>query len=68
MDEIYGVLVQVDYPDAVTNGLRRTTDMVRGVLERTRGDLTLAVEHQKLSDALARARQVVAPSEAGQSA
>ncbi len=56
MDEIYGVLVQVDYPDAVTYALRRTTDMVRGVLERTRGDLTLAVEHQKLSEALARAR------------
>lgn len=67
MDEIYGVLVQVDYPDAVTNGLRRTTDMVRGVLERTRGDLTLAVEQQKLSDALARARRTVALSEAGQS-
>lgn len=67
MDEIYGVLVQVDYPDAVTNGLRRTTDMVRGVLERTRGDLTLAVEHQKLSDALARARRAVVLSDAGQS-
>jgi len=59
MDEIYGMLVQVDYPDAVTNGLRRTTDMVRGVLERTRGDLTLAVEQQKLSEALARAQEVL---------
>lgn len=57
MDEIYGVLVQVDYPDAVTNGLRRTTDMVRGVLERTRGDLTLAVEHHTLREALAEARR-----------
>ncbi|MCS7255526.1 MAG: haloacid dehalogenase [Thermomicrobium sp.] len=66
MDEIYGVLVQVDYPDAVTNGLRRTTDMVRGVLERTRGDLTLAVEHQKLNDALARARRAFGLTEAGQ--
>lgn len=62
MDEIYGVLVQVDYPDAVTNTLRRTTDMVRGVLERTRGDLTLAVEHQKLSEALARARNLLSES------
>uniref|UniRef100_A0A831TGM5 Haloacid dehalogenase n=1 Tax=Thermorudis peleae TaxID=1382356 RepID=A0A831TGM5_9BACT len=62
MDEIYGVLVQVDYPDAVTNALRRTTDMVRGVLERTRGDLTLAVEHQKLSEALARARNLLPES------
>jgi translin len=57
MDEIYSVLVQVDYPDAVTYSLRRTTDMVRGVLERTRGDLTLAVEHRKLSQALTRARE-----------
>lgn len=62
MDEIYGVLVQVDYPDAVTNALRRTTDMVRGVLERTRGDLTLAVEHQKLSEALARAGRALPES------
>lgn len=63
MDEIYGVLVQVDYPDAVTYALRRTTDMVRGVLERTRGDLTLAVEHQKLSEALARARGLLSEGE-----
>ncbi|MCS7294383.1 MAG: haloacid dehalogenase [Dehalococcoidia bacterium] len=68
MDEIYGVLVQVDYPDAVTNGLRRTTDMVRGVLERTRGDLTLAVEHQKVVTELARARRAVGLPEAGQRA
>jgi translin len=50
MDDIYSLLVTLDYPDALTGGLRRTTDMVRGVLERTRGDLTLslrleAVEH-----------------------
>lgn len=63
MDEIYGVLVQVDYSEAVTYALRRTTDMVRGVLERTRGDLTLAVEHQKLSEALARARGLLSEGE-----
>jgi translin len=40
MDDIYDVLVMMDFPDAVTGGLRRNTDMVRGVLERTRGDLT----------------------------
>ena len=38
-DSVYGLLVSVDYPDAVTGGLRRTTDMLRGVLERTRGCL-----------------------------
>lgn len=48
MDDIYAVLVTMDFPDAITGGLRRTTDMVRGVLERTRGDLTLALEHRAL--------------------
>jgi translin len=52
MDEIYGVLVTMDYPDAITGGLRRTTDMVRGVLERTRSDLTLAVRQKQLENRL----------------
>lgn len=43
MDDIYSGLVTVDYPDALTGGLRRTTDQSRGILERTRGDLTLAI-------------------------
>lgn len=41
MDDIYYTLITFDYPDAVTNGLRRTTDMVRGVSERTRSDITI---------------------------
>jgi len=52
MDEVYGVLVTVDYPEALTKGLRRTTDMVRGVTERTRGDLTVAVRQQSLENTL----------------
>ena len=48
MDDIYGVLVTVDYPDAMTGGLRRTTDATRGILERTRGDLTLSVRQRDL--------------------
>lgn len=52
MDDIYGVLVTMDYPDAITGGLRRTTDMVRGVLERTRSDLTLAVRQKQLENRL----------------
>ncbi len=52
MDEIYGFLVTVDFPDAITGGLRRTTDMVRGVLERTRGDLTLVLQQRRLERAL----------------
>jgi translin len=55
MDDIYGLLVTVDYPDAITGGLRRTTDMVRGVLERTRGDLTVALQNRSLLEALERA-------------
>jgi translin len=43
MDDIYSVLVTIDFPDAMTGGLRRTTDSVRGILERTRGDLTMAL-------------------------
>jgi len=48
MDDIYNILVTMDFPDAVTGGLRRTTDMVRGVLERTRSDLTLAISQKNL--------------------
>ena len=56
MDEIYTVLVTMDYPDAVTRGLRRSTDMVRGILERTRGDLTIALRQRRLEQRLAEAR------------
>ncbi len=56
MDEVYGLLVTVDYPDAVTGGLRRTTDALRGVIERTRGDLTNALVARRLRDAVERAQ------------
>jgi len=52
MDDIYSVLVTIDFPDAITAGLRRQTDIVRGVTERTRGDLTVAVRQRKLEQAL----------------
>jgi translin len=52
MDDIYNVLVTMDFPDAITGGLRRTTDMVRGVLERTRSDLTLAIRQKDLENRL----------------
>jgi translin len=53
MDEIYGQLITFDFPDALTHGLRRQTDIVRGVLERTRGDLTSSLRQQQMQDALA---------------
>jgi translin len=52
MEDVYSALVTVDYPDALTGRLRRTTDMVRGVLERTRGDLTVATRQETLRRAL----------------
>jgi translin len=52
MDDIYSVLVTIDYPDAITGGLRRTTDMVRGVLEKTRSDLTLVIRQEALEKKL----------------
>lgn len=53
MDEIYSILVTVDFPEGVTGGLRHSTDQMRGVLERTRGDLTMALRQHSLEDRLA---------------
>jgi len=55
MDEIYNLLVTVDYPDALTNGLRRPPDLVRGIVERTRGDLTISLREERLQQALEQA-------------
>jgi translin len=55
MDDIYSALVTFDYPDALTGGLRRTTDAVRGILEKTRGDLTTSLRQDQLREAVGRA-------------
>jgi translin len=52
MDDVYALLVTVDYPDAITGGLRRTTDALRAVIERTRGDLTTALVAARLRTAI----------------
>jgi translin len=52
MDEIHGLLAGIDYPDAMTAGLRRSTDVARSILERTRGDLTLTMVQRDLAAAL----------------
>ena len=54
MDEVYAVLVTMDFPEAVTGGLRRRTDAARGILERTRGDVTLALRQRRLEERLDR--------------
>lgn len=52
MDEIYSVLVTMDYPDAITNGLRRQTDLARGIIEKTRGDITFSLRGEHLEQAI----------------
>ncbi len=52
MSDIYDALTTIDYPEAITGGLRRTTDNVRAILERTRGDFTLAYVQRRLEQKL----------------
>lgn len=54
MDDVYELLVTIDFPDAITGGLRRATDALRAVLERTRSDLTLTLVQSRLQHALER--------------
>ncbi len=57
MDEAMGVVETIDFPEAVTAGLRRTTDALRGVVERTRGDVTSALRQQALEERLGGSRR-----------
>jgi translin len=52
MDDIYAILVTMDYPDAITGGLRRLTDVARGIIERTRGDITMSLRQGRLENSL----------------
>ena len=72
MDEIYSVLVTIDYPDAITNGLRRQTDIARSIIEKTRGDITFSLRGEHLEQAIERlssqliGRQAESPQGAGE--
>jgi translin len=52
MDDIYSILVTMDYPDAITNGLRRKTDIARSIIEKTRGDVTFSLRGEHLEQAI----------------
>ena len=54
MDDIYAVLITMDYPNAITGGIRRQTDIARGITERTRGDLTLSLRQEHLEQSMQR--------------
>lgn len=59
MDDIYSILVTMDYPDAITNGLRRQTDVARSIIERTRGDITFSLRGEHLERAISRLSQQI---------
>ncbi|MGD8967978.1 MAG: haloacid dehalogenase [Anaerolineae bacterium] len=52
MDAVYDVVNTFDFPNAITGGLRHRVDQLRGVLERTRGDLTSSLQQDRLIRAL----------------
>ncbi len=54
MEDIYAILVTIDYPDAITGGLRRLTDVARSLIERTRGDVTVSIRQEKLEQSMQR--------------
>jgi translin len=54
MEELYGLLVSIDFPDAITGNLRRSTDVARSLIEKTRGDVTTAIGQRDLREALDR--------------
>ena len=59
MDDIYALLTSIDFPDAITAGLRRTTDATRGILEKTRGDLTTAAGQAQLQKTMLALQQAL---------
>lgn len=57
MDDIFTQLITMDYPDAITQGLRRKTDLARGIVERTRAEITVSFRQNELEDALGKLSQ-----------
>ena len=61
MEEMYHLLVSLDYPDAITGNLRRSTDVARGLLERTRGDLSVTLVQRGLQESMERLAERIRP-------
>lgn len=62
MESVYDLLVTFDFPDALSGGLRHRTDNLRGVLEKTRGDVTTSLRQQRLEKALAQVEESHTPN------
>lgn len=54
MDAVVDLLAGLDYPDGMTSGLRRTTDVARSLTERSRSDVTATAVQERLRRDLAR--------------
>jgi len=65
LEEMYGLLVTMDYPDAITMNLRRSTDVARSLIEKTRGDLSIAVVQRTMRDALDRHAELLRRDDGG---
>ena len=59
MDEIYCAMISFDYPPAISGGLKRTADITRSLIEKTRGDITNAIRQQRLEQALVEVEKTV---------
>src|SRR5438094_1289644 len=59
MEDLYYVLVSMDYPDAITGNLRRSTDVARSIMERSRGDLSITIVQRGVQEAIERARKQI---------
>jgi translin len=62
MEDMHHLLASMDFPDAITGSLRRSTDVARSILEKTRGDLSLSQVQRRLRDALDRHAERFDPS------
>jgi translin len=62
MDELYATLMTFDYPNAVSLGLRSRVDAARGLVERTRGDVTNALQQARLEEKMGRLRSHIEDS------
>jgi translin len=63
MEDVYDMLVTIEYPDAITGGLRRATDALRAVVERSRADVTTTVLQSALQRSIAQSLRRAGTSE-----
>lgn len=64
MDDVFTQLLTMDYPDAITDGLRRRTDLARGIIERTRADITVSFRQNELESKLNRLSELLEDKQA----